>query len=98
MLALSLVACGASTQPAQNAADAEETAEEEEAEAPAEEETQEAAADAAEGGITGDGVATPGVLVMATNAEFPPYEFKDDGVNIVGIDAEIAEKIAEKLG
>ena len=34
---------------------------------------------------------------MATNASFPPYEFKD-GDAIVGIDAEIAAKIAEKLG
>ena len=37
------------------------------------------------------------VLVMATNAEFPPYEFYD-GENVVGIDAEIAAAIAEKLG
>ena len=36
-------------------------------------------------------------LVMATNAAFPPYEYKD-GDKIVGIDAEIAAKIAEKLG
>jgi len=38
-----------------------------------------------------------GVLIMVTNAEFPPYEFWDDG-KIVGIDAEIAEVIAGKLG
>ena len=36
-------------------------------------------------------------LVMATNAEFPPYEYKD-GENIVGIDVEIAQAIADKLG
>lgn len=36
-------------------------------------------------------------LVMATNATFPPYEFYENE-KIVGIDAEIAEKIAEKLG
>ena len=36
-------------------------------------------------------------LVMATNAAFPPYEFKD-GDKFAGIDVEIAEKIAEKLG
>ena len=36
-------------------------------------------------------------LVMATNAAFPPYEFKE-GDKIVGIDAEIAEAIAAKLG
>ncbi len=37
------------------------------------------------------------VLTMATNAEFPPYEFYD-GDTVVGIDAEIAAAIAEKLG
>jgi len=36
-------------------------------------------------------------LVMATNASFPPYEFKD-GDNFAGIDVEIAGLIAEKLG
>ncbi|MDP4134029.1 MAG: ABC transporter substrate-binding protein [Bacillota bacterium] len=36
-------------------------------------------------------------LVMATNATFPPYEFNKDG-KIVGIDAEIAQAIADKLG
>lgn len=36
-------------------------------------------------------------LVMATNASFPPYEFKE-GDAIVGIDAEIAAEIAKKLG
>lgn len=36
-------------------------------------------------------------LVMATNASFPPYEYKDDGVTIIGIDAEIAQAIADKL-
>ncbi len=38
-----------------------------------------------------------GVLVMATNAEFPPYEYHDGG-DIVGIDVEVAEAIAKKLG
>lgn len=37
------------------------------------------------------------VLTMATNAEFPPYEFYDGDV-VVGIDAEIAAIIAEELG
>lgn len=37
------------------------------------------------------------VLIMATNAEFPPYEYYD-GTEIVGIDAEIAQAIADKLG
>lgn len=36
-------------------------------------------------------------LIMATNASFPPYEFKE-GNDFAGIDVEIAELIAEKLG
>jgi len=39
----------------------------------------------------------PAVIKMATNAYFQPYEFYD-GDQIVGIDAEIAAAIAEKLG
>ena len=38
-----------------------------------------------------------GKLIMATNATFPPYEFIE-GNEVVGIDAEIAGAIAEKLG
>ena len=34
---------------------------------------------------------------MATNAEFPPYEYYE-GSEIVGIDVEIAQAIADKLG
>lgn len=38
-----------------------------------------------------------GVLTMATNAYFPPYEFYE-GDKVVGIDAEIAQAVADKLG
>ena len=38
-----------------------------------------------------------GTLVMATNAEFEPYEYHD-GDDIVGIDADIAQAICDKLG
>lgn len=38
-----------------------------------------------------------GTLTMSTNAEFEPFEFKD-GTKIVGIDVDIANKIAQKLG
>ena len=41
---------------------------------------------------------TEGVLTMPTNAAFPPYESTDDSGNVVGIDADIAAAIAEKLG
>lgn len=36
-------------------------------------------------------------LVMATNAEFPPYEYYD-GDDVVGIDVDFAQAIADKLG
>lgn len=42
-------------------------------------------------------MADGGTLVMATNAEFPPYEYHE-GDEIVGIDAEVAALIAEELG
>lgn len=38
-----------------------------------------------------------GKLTMVTNASFPPYEYKE-GDEIVGIDAEVAALIADKLG
>ena len=38
-----------------------------------------------------------GKLLVATNAEFPPYEYHD-GDKIVGIDMDIADAIAKKLG
>lgn len=38
-----------------------------------------------------------GTLVMATNAEFPPYEYHDGG-EIVGVDVEFARAICDKLG
>ena len=41
---------------------------------------------------------TEGVPTMSTNAAFPPYESTDDSGNVVGIDADIAAAIAEKLG
>ena len=40
---------------------------------------------------------TQETLTMATNAEFPPYEYKE-GDKVVGIDAEVAQAIADKLG
>ena len=55
-----------------------------------------------EGGATGDyGEFTTieeGVLIMSTNAAFPPYEMTTDDGGFEGIDVEIAGAIAEKLG
>lgn len=44
-----------------------------------------------------DGGEAKAVLRMGTNAAFPPYEYYE-GDEIVGIDAEIAALLAEKLG
>ena len=102
MAATLLAGCGSSSAATDTAAEetteaADETAEDAEAadetaeDAEAAEDT-EAAEDAAE--VT---TVEPGVLTMGTNAAFPPYEYKD-GDDIVGIDAEIAQAMADKLG
>ena len=39
-----------------------------------------------------------GKLIMSTNAAFPPYEMTDDNGNFIGIDVEVAQAIADKLG
>jgi polar amino acid transport system substrate-binding protein len=44
-----------------------------------------------------DTQATGGTLVWGTNAEFPPYEYREGG-EVVGIDADIMDAVAEKLG
>jgi polar amino acid transport system substrate-binding protein len=45
----------------------------------------------------GGGASDEKELVMATNANFPPYEFME-GEEYKGIDIEMAQKLAEKLG
>ena len=48
--------------------------------------------------VTPEGTEYPnGKLTMATNAQFEPYEYYD-GDNVVGIDADIAKAICDKLG
>lgn len=96
LCAVSLAACGGSS-TATTAAETQtsEAADTTAAEADAAEEETAAEAEETEEG---------GTLIMATNAEFPPYEYHDssqtgpDGSDIVGIDAEIAGAIAENLG
>lgn len=84
VMVLSMTACGSKeTAPAEEAITEEATTE-----AAAEETATEEAAPAEAAG---------GQLIMATNAEFPPYEYRE-GDQIVGIDADIAAAIAEELG
>lgn len=88
VLAFSMTACSSgSTQTTEAATEAADAAETEATEAEADAETE----------AEGETEAAGGVLVMATNAEFEPWEFHD-GDQIVGIDPEIAAAIAEKLG
>lgn len=47
--------------------------------------------------VLGCTAALADTLTMGTNASFPPYEFYEDQ-KVVGIDAEIAQAIADKLG
>ena len=96
LMAASLTACGGSakeTTAADTAAAA--TAEEKAEDTTAAESKDETSAEAAETEAAKE--AAGGKLVMATNAEFPPYEYHD-GDAIVGIDAEIAKAIADELG
>ena len=51
--------------------------------------------DAGEAGFT---TVEEGMLIMSTNAAFPPYEMTTDDGGFEGIDVEIAQAIAEKLG
>jgi ABC-type amino acid transport substrate-binding protein len=56
--------------------------------------------------ISGEEVSLPqipaytasGKLVMGTNAEFEPFEYRDDDNHITGFDAELARYIAAELG
>ena len=90
LMAAALTAC--SSKPAETAAP--ETTQAQTAEAAPETEGEKAEASEE---ATGGAEAAGGTLVMATNAEFPPYEYYEDG-DIVGIDVEIAKAIAAKLG
>lgn len=59
-----------------------------------------AASDSSKDGVstsTLDTIKKNGFITMSTNAEFEPFEYKD-GESIVGIDLEISQKIADKLG
>lgn len=92
-MAASLAACsGSGSETTAAATEAETTAAETSGEeTTAGEETEETTEAAAETEAAG------GTLVMATNAEFEPWEYHD-GDSIVGIDVEIAQAIGEKLG
>ena len=86
-MVLSLAACGG-TASSSEAASSSEGASSEAASFGA---TSEAAA----GELT---TVNPGKLTMSTNAAFPPYEMTADDGSFEGIDIEVAQAIADKLG
>lgn len=90
-MVLSLAACGGTTTTSsETTSSSTEGASSSEAAS-----TSEATAEAAATEVT---TVEPGKLTMSTNAAFPPYEMTDDNGNIVGIDVDVANAIAEKLG
>lgn len=86
-MVLSLAACGGSTSSSESTTSEAASSEAASSEAATEETA------AAE--VT---TVTPGKLTMSTNAAFPPYEMTADDGSFEGIDVEIAEAIADKLG
>ncbi|WP_302199353.1 transporter substrate-binding domain-containing protein [uncultured Gemmiger sp.] len=80
---LSLAACGSSASVSESTASS----------------TSEAASTEASAETAGElTTVNAGKLTMSTNAAFPPYEMTDDNGNYVGIDIEVAQAIADKLG
>ena len=86
-MVLSLAACGG-TASSSEAASSSEGASSEAA-------SSEATSEAAAGELT---TVNPGKLTMSTNAAFPPYEMTADDGSFEGIDIEVAQAIADKLG
>lgn len=84
---LSLAACGSSASVSESTASSEASSTSEAASTEASTETA--------GELT---TVNAGKLTMSTNAAFPPYEMTDDNGNYVGIDIEVAQAIADKLG
>ena len=96
-LALGVTACGSKKTTDQEAApSAPETSTTETEQTPAEpEETPAGTEEAPEAGEFT--TVADGKLIMATNATFPPYEYLE-GTDVAGIDVDIANAVAQKLG
>ena len=100
IMAIAAVSCApaseSSSQPVEESSVAEESSAAEESKATEDSAAEESSA-AENEGASEFTTAVEGVLTMATNAEFPPYEYYE-GDTVTGIDVEIAQAIAEKLG
>lgn len=86
-MVLSLAACGTTASTSESTASSDA--------ASSEAASTEASAETASAELT---TVTPGKLTMSTNAAFPPYEMTADDGSFEGIDVEVAEAIADKLG
>lgn len=97
--ALCLASCGGtdSTSSSSESSAQESSASTSSAESSATESSSEEASEGSTDAAAEFTTVTEGVLTMATNAEFPPYEYYE-GDTIVGIDAEVAQLIADELG
>lgn len=93
--AAALTACSSGSDSSASSAAASSAAASEAASSEAASEAASAADAASE--AESEAPAAGGTLTMATNAQFEPWEYYD-GDKIVGIDAEVAEAIAKKLG
>lgn len=90
-MVLSLAACGGSATTSESAASSEASS----AASSEAASTEEASAETAAAELT---TVTDGTLTMSTNAAFPPYEMTADDGSFEGIDIEVAQAIADKLG
>ena len=90
-MVLSLVACGGSATTSESTASSEASS----AASSEAASTEEASAETAAAELT---TVTDGTLTMSTNAAFPPYEMTADDGSFEGIDIEVAQAIADKLG
>ena len=102
MTAMMMIAAVSCAPASESSSQAEESSAAQESSAAEESQVEEDSAAAENSAAENEGAsefttATEGVLTMATNAEFPPYEYYE-GDTVTGIDVEIAQAIAVKLG
>ena len=96
-MALSLAACSGtdSSSSESTAPESSSAAEDTSSEASGEEASGTASAETASYDVE---TVEDGVLIMSTNAAFPPYEMTNDAGEFEGIDVEMAGEIAKRLG
>jgi len=89
LMMVAVAGCQAKTEPKDNGSK------------PNTEETSDKSAETPESGekTAVDAIKEAGKLVMATSADYPPFEtISDDGKEIIGFDVDIAKAVADKLG